>query len=426
MSTSDDGASKADNNVTAGKQTTSTPASLWQRVWVNQRKSRVAGILLIAVLIFQAGIMVGDGRITVYHHGQSSQLPSDLDYTSVNRVYRALKNNYDGKLSQNQLLDGLKSGLAEATGDPYTEYFNPSAAKQFQNQLSGTFSGVGAQLGLDSDNNIEVIAPINGSPADKAGLKARDIISAINNTSTAGMSIDQAVNAIRGPKGTQVTLKVIRDKAQQLSIVITRDDISVPSVTSKMLDNNIGYIQINQFSDDTAGLATKAAKDFQQQHVKGVILDLRGDPGGLLDAAVSVSSLWLPTGTKILDEKQGSKVVQTYTANGPDVLHGIPTEVLIDGGSASAAEITAGALKDNGAAGLVGEKSYGKGSVQQIIDFNDGGMLKVTIARWYRPNGQNIDKVGITPDKKAALTADDVKNGNDPQQALALSLLQGQ
>lgn len=374
------------------------------------------GAAAVVVLVFVAGYGFGSGVISWHQHsGVSGNLPNKLDYSSVNEVYKSLKANYDGKLTETQLEDGLKHGLAASTNDPYTVYFTPKEAKDFNDELNNSFSGIGAQLGEDSDKNLEVIAPISGLPADKAGLKAGDLITNINGTSTSGMSVDDAVNRIRGPKGTKVTLQVVRDKSQTLTFTITRDDITLPSVKTKTLDGDIGYIQITTFSDDTVSLAQKAATTFQNQHVKSIILDLRDDPGGLLDAAVKVSSLWLPQGTNILQEKRGNQVVNSYSALGGDTLHGIPTVVLINDGSASASEITAGALHDNDAAYLIGEKSYGKGVVQQLINFKDGSQLKVTVASWYRPDGQNINHKGITPDKTVKVSDADLKAGNDTQ-----------
>jgi carboxyl-terminal processing protease len=377
----------------------------------------VLGILLLAA-VFSLGFNFGNGRFEAPWHKTvvvSGNLPAQLDYSTVNQVYQSLKANYDGNLTATQLEDGLKHGLATATKDPYTVYFTAQEAKSFNNELNNSFSGIGAQLGQDSDGNLEVIAPISGLPADKAGLKAKDIITSINGTSTTGLSVDDAVNKIRGPKGTKVTLQVVRDNAQTLSFTITRDDITLPSVKTKTLPGNIGYIQISTFADDTSGLAQKAADQFKQANVKGLVLDLRENPGGLLDAAVHVSSLWLPQGQKVLDEKRGSTVVDSNSALGGDELHGIPTVVLIDSGSASASEITAGALHDNKAAYLIGEKSYGKGVVQQLVNFGDGSQLKVTIASWYRPDGQNINHLGITPDKTVKISDADVKAGNDTQ-----------
>ena len=383
----------------------------------------LVGILLLAGF-FVFGLNVGDGQIDLHlHKAVSNGLPNKLDYTTVNQVYQSLKQNYDGQLSETQLEDGLKHGLAEATKDPYTVYFTAKEAKDFNDQLNNSFSGIGAQLGQDSDGNLEVIAPIDGLPAAKAGLQAKDIISSIDGASTSGMSIDDAVNKIRGPKGTKVTLQVVRDKAQTLNFTITRDDITLPSVKTKILDGNIGYLQISTFANDTTGLTQKAADQFKKDNVKGIILDLRDDPGGLLNAAIQVSSLWLPQGQKVLDEKQGGTVISTNNALGGDELHGIPTVVLINSGSASASEITAGALHDNDAAYLIGEKSYGKGVVQQLINFGDGSQLKVTVASWYRPDGQNINHRGITPDKTVTLTDAEAKAGTDTQLQAAQAYL---
>lgn len=399
-----------------------------QKIHPRANRGVKIGLLSIAMLVvFTLGIGVGNGSIAL--SGMASQnggLPNTLDYTSVNQLYHAIKTNYDGKLSEQQLLDGMKAGLAEATGDPYTQYFNAKDAKDFNDELQGSFTGIGASLGQDADKNLIVASPIDGFPAAKAGLRAQDIIVKIDGKSTSGMSIDDAVNKIRGKKDTKVTLDILRNKSESLTFTITRADIKVPSVNSKILDNNIGYIQITQFSDDTSDLAQTAAQKFKDAGVKGVILDMRDNPGGLLDAAVNVSSLWLPDGKTILQEKRGGKVINTYTANGDAVLRGIPTVVLINGGSASASEITAGALGDNNVATLIGEKSYGKGSVQQIQDLKDGAEVKVTVARWYRPNGQNIDKKGIQPNQTVKLTDDDYKQGLDPQKDAAIAKLLGQ
>ena len=380
--------------------------------------------ILILLAIFAIGVNVGNGRFDRHRlHPVSGNLPSKLDYSGPNQVYQSLKDNYDGQLNETQLEDGLKHGLAQSTKDPYTVYFTAKEAKDFNNELNNSFSGIGAQLGQDKDGNLEVIAPIEGLPAAKAGLKAKDVIATINNTSTSGMSVDEAVSKIRGPKGTQVKLQIVRNKAQALDLTITRDDIVLPSVKTKILDGNIGYLQISTFANDTNTLTQKAADDFKTKNVKGIILDLRDDPGGLLEAAVHVSSLWLPQGQKVLDEKRGRTVVDSNLALGGDKLHGIPTVVLINGGSASASEITAGALHDNKAAYLIGEKSYGKGVVQQLINFGDGSQLKVTVASWYRPDGENINHKGIMPDKILKISDSDAKAGNDTQLQAAQAYL---
>lgn len=385
--------------------------------WLLKRWPLLLIELLVLLAVFLAGMGFGDGRFYVQvpwgTKSVAGGLPNRLNYATVNQVYQSLKDNYDGHLTQAQLLDGLKHGLATATNDPYTEYFTPSEAKGFNNELNNAFSGIGAELGADSSGNLQVIAPIAGTPAAKAGLQAQDLIASINGASTSGMSVDDAVDKIRGAAGTKVTLQIVRG-TQTLSLTITRENITVPSVNTKILSGNIGYMQITTFADDTTALAQKAADQFSQDHVKGIVLDLRDDPGGLLNAAVSVSSLWLPQNQTILQEKRGNTVVQTYYATGGDELHGIPTVVLIDGGSASASEITTGALNDNGDAYVIGTKSYGKGVVQQLINFGDGSQLKVTIASWYRPDGKNINHLGITPDKTVTQPADATVT-NDPQ-----------
>ncbi|MDB5169526.1 MAG: Peptidase [Candidatus Saccharibacteria bacterium] len=388
---------------------------------------RSVGNIVVVVAVFAFGVGIGQGKITLgLSHSLSSenqQLPGKLNYTSVDEVYKSLKENYDGKITETQLTDGLKHGLATATKDPYTVFFTAKEATDFNKELNNSFSGIGAQLGQDSDGNIEVIAPIDGLPAAKAGIMAKDIIASINGTSTAGMSVDEAVTKIRGPKDTKVTLQLVRNKQQALTLTITRQDIVLPSVKTKTLDGNIGYIQITTFANDTVDLTQKAAQQFKDAGVKGIVLDLRNDPGGLLDAAVRVSSLWLPAGKNVLKEQRGSTVVQSYEALGGDILNGIPTVILVNDGSASASEITAGALHDNKAAYIIGEKSYGKGVVQQLISFNDGSQLKVTVASWYRPNGQNINHKGITPDKTVKISADDAKAGTDTQLQAAQAYL---
>lgn len=384
-------------------------------------------LVAVAGLIFAFGVGVGSGKIVVgrdrvyQNSAQSKDLPEDLDYATVEHIYDALKSNYDGELSVDELLNGLKSGLARATGDPYTEYLNAEAAKEFDEDLSGTFTGIGAELGKDKDS-IVIIAPIDGFPAEKAGLKPKDVIVEINGEPAFDLSITEAVKRIRGPKDTKVKLKVVRNGERQLEFEIVRDNINVPSVESEILDGNIGYLKISRFAEDTAGLSRRAALDFRQANVKGVILDVRGDPGGLLDASVDVSSLWLENKV-ILQEKRDGVVVRTYNSRGTAILKGVPTVVLINEGSASASEITAGALNDHEAATLIGTKTFGKGSVQQLHRLPSGGVLKVTIARWFTPDGKNIDKEGIEPDQKVERSDDDFKAGRDPQKDVALQFL---
>jgi carboxyl-terminal processing protease len=390
--------------------------------------------LIIVIVIFVIGVNIGDGNLR-FHSGLkpvATGLPSSLNYSSVNAVYQVLKNNYDGKLTETQLLNGLKEGLAQATGDPYTEYFTAAQAKDFNDELNNTFSGIGAELSQTSGGAIEIMTPIDGSPAAKAGLKPDDVISTINGVSTSGMTTDTAADKIRGKASTKVTLGIVRDSTQALTFTITRQNIDLPSVTTKILSGNIGYMQISTFADDTAALANKDATTFKNDHVKGIILDLRDNPGGLVTAAQSVSSLWLKQGQTVEQERRGSQVLDTTYATGNDILNGIPTVVLINSGSASASEITSGALHDHGDAYLIGEKSFGKGVVQDIVCISGqteangncpSDELKVTIASWYRPDGQNIEHKGIEPDEVVPLTSADANSGNDTQLTAAINYL---
>jgi carboxyl-terminal processing protease len=379
---------------------------------------------LVGFFLFAAGWAVGGGKVSVNGFDSieaNRTLSSSLDYSSVNDAYKLLIKYYDGTLDAEKLTEGMKKGLLEAAGDPYTQYFNSSQAKEFFKELDGSFEGIGAQLGQDANGNVVVIAPLADSPAAKAGIKPQDIIVKIDGKDAVGISVNDAVTRIRGAKDTTVNLELLRDN-KKVEVSVVRGTIDLPSVKSEVKDG-IGIIEIAQFSDDTGSLARKAAEDLKKQNVKGIILDLRSNPGGLVDAAVDVASLWMPKGSTVLTERRGGQVRDELDANGNNILGDIPTVVLINEGSASASEIVAGALKDSGKATLVGKKSYGKGSVQTTEDLKSGEMLKITIARWYTPNGKNIDKEGISPDKEVSITDDDIKNQRDPQLEAAINEL---
>lgn len=359
------------------------------------------GVLAVAFLLFALGVAFGQGRLSFgssNYKPASGNLPAKLDYSSVDQVYQALKDNYYEPLTAQQLLNGLKHGLAEATGDKYTVYFTPQEAKQFNSSLNNTFTGIGAQISQDDNGHVIIQSPLSGYPAEKAGLQARDRILTVNGQSTDGWSVVKAAKEIRGKAGSYVILDILRGN-KQLHFQIKRQKITIPSVDYKVMSDNIGYIQIISFSDDTSQLIEQAANQLASKHVKGVILDLRNNPGGELSAAVTAASQWLPDGSMIVSEKHGGQVIDSYRSVGSHPLKDVPTVVLINAGSASAAEITTAALHDNKAAFVIGQTSFGKGVVQQLIDFPGGGKLKVTFAKWYRPNGKNIEHEGITPDK---------------------------
>ena len=384
--------------------------------------SKIGPYAIVAILAFALGIKFSGLDLNSFKKDKTS--PQNLDYSSVEQLYDTLRSKYDGKLDSNKLIDGMKKGLVEASGDPYTVYMNAQESNEFKDSLEGKFSGIGAELGKRGDQLV-VVSPLDGFPAQKAGVKAGDAILEVNGEASSKWSVEQAVSKIRGEKGTDVTLKLGRD-GKTVDVTVTRDDITVPSVKHEITSDNIGYLQISRFAEDTSGLAEQAAQEFKDKGVKAVVLDVRANGGGYLQSAVDVSSLWLNEGQTVVQEREGGKVKDTLRASGQNPLKGIPTVVLIDGGSASASEIVAGALKDNGAAKLVGVKSFGKGSVQELQNLKDGGELKVTIARWFTPGGKNIDKEGISPNTEVKLEEADVNAGKDPQKDKAFSLLNNQ
>lgn len=369
----------------------------------------------IAASVFASGFLVGSGRLSLRSNGivpvverSSGNVPRD----GIDELYSKLVENFDGEIERQAVLDEQKAGLVRAAGDPFTEYLSESETKDFNEGLNGQFEGIGAELGKEG-SFIVIVAPIKGTPADRAGIQPQDIIIEIDGESAADISISEAVNRIRGPKGETVTLTIIRS-GEQVEVPIVRDTISIASVEST-IEGDLGILTISRFGDDTSSLAKQAAEEFKEAGVKKVILDLRGNPGGLLDSSVDVSSIWLNKGATVLEEKRNGQVVQTFKTSSQPILGGIPTVVLINEGSASASEIVAGALKDNDAAQLYGETSYGKGSVQRLLPLEGGGSLKVTIARWFTPGGKNIDKEGIKPDVVVDRTPEDREADRDPQ-----------
>lgn len=388
----------------------------------SKRRVAVRALLSVALLVvvFSVGFRVGKG-VWMWQQPASTGAPQSLSYDSLDKVYQVLRQNFNGSLDSTKLLDGAKAGLVDAAGDPYTEYFNPTEAENFNAQLSNSIDGIGAELSKNG-NNIIIMSPLSGYPAAKAGLRAQDIILGVDGKVVTGMSVQGVVGLIRGPVGSSVTLTIVRG-SQQFDVKIVRQKISLPEVTYK-ITGKIGYLQIIQFSDNTDAEATKAAQAFKKAGVKAVILDLRDNPGGYLQGAVDISSLWLEQGKRVVQERRGTQVIDTLYAEGDNLLQGLPTIVLINGGSASAAEITAAALKDNQAATLLGTTSFGKGSVQQLESLGDGSELKVTVAFWYTPAGVNINKKGLKPDTTIPVTEAQIKAGQDPQRTKAEQLLQ--
>lgn len=325
-----------------------------------------------------------------------------------------------------QKIQGAMAGLVTSLGDPYTDFFPPAQNQQFQQDIAGHFGGIGAQLGVNKQNQLAVIAPLPDTPAAKAGLKAGDRILQINTSSTDGMTVDVAVTLIRGPVGTPVTLTIFRDgwdKPRDFKIM--RADIQVPTLDFKM-KGNVAVIALHEFTQDADYLFYKALVKAVANDAKGIVLDLRDDPGGYLEVAVDLAGYFVKPGTLVVKEVGRSVPEHDYTANGDASLAKTPLVVLMNGGSASASEILAGALHDIRGTKLIGTQSFGKGTVQELEQLVDGSSIKITIAHWVLPSGKIIDHEGLTPDYNVSSTEADAAAGRDPQLEKALQVIQGQ
>ncbi len=327
--------------------------------------------------------------------------------------------------SSQQRLYGAIKGMVESLGDPYTVFFPPEDAEVFKSEISGNFGGIGLEVGI-KDNSIVAVSPLKGSPAERAGILTGDIIYKVNGESTEGNAVDQIVKKIRGKKGTRVTLTIIRDiKKPSFDVVITRDTITVPTVDTLARKDGIFVITLYSFSENSADLFRGALRQFVLSGDHKLILDLRGNPGGYLDAAVDMASWFLPEGKVVVKEDYGKgQSGDSYTSKGYNIFDkNLQMIILADGGSASASEILAGALREHGIAKIVGTRTFGKGSVQELIPLDNSSALKVTIAKWLTPNGQSISEQGIQPDIEVKLTADDIKKKNDLQLKKAVEIL---
>jgi len=395
------------------------------------KKRKIKVILLVSILaatIFYGGFYFGknkqeSSRSLAYSPEVENSDENPLDFNLYWEVWDNVRNNYVDKVKMNDrdMFYGSLKGIAESTGDPYTIFMDPKEAKEFSDDLAGTFEGIGAEIGMRNEITT-IIAPLDGTPAQKAGLRAGDKIYAVDNSPTIGLTVTEVVKKIRGEKGTKVTLTIIRGEEKPFDIEITRGVIVVKSVTTEMRKDGIYVIRISNFNNDTENLFNKAVNDIIQKKPKGIILDLRNNPGGYLDTSIKIASEWIESGP-IVAEQLNDNRRNEYPANGFARLKDFKTVILINGGSASASEILAGALRDYKKATLIGETTYGKGSVQTLQDLSDGSTLKVTIAKWLTPAGDSIDEKGINPDIKIELTSNDINKDLDPQFDKALEII---
>lgn len=355
-------------------------------------------VTILVLVVFAFGLMLGSiTRVGSAVRGIVYGSRGEIDLTTVQEIYGILHRDFDGTLNDEALQNGAKAGLVAATGDQFTNYLTPEATQVMLERMRGNgFIGIGVELGF-KNGKLVIIAPQDGSPAKTAGIEAGDIVMKIDGISVSTMSEEEAVQALRGESGSTVTLTVLRD-VQSLDFTITRQPIVTPSVRSSVTDKNIGVLTITTFDANTARLAREAAQEFRSKNVRGIVLDLRGNPGGAVTAAQGVVSLWVPKDSLVMTEKRGDTVLRTYQTESDPVVGNIKTIILMNGGSASASEVVAGALREYGKATILGTQSFGKGSVQEIRRLSNGGSLVFTVSRWFTPKNKSIDGRGITPD----------------------------
>lgn len=368
-------------------------------------------IIVVALISFVSGTRSEQLMAQVGGLFGISVESGEIDLSSAEAVYSKLKANYDGELDKAALIDGASRGLVEAAGDDYTVFMDAKEAEEFSDQLDGRISGIGAEIGIRNDVPT-VLRLIDNSPAKKSGLKKFDSIIGVNEKSTFGSTASETAQLIRGEEGTTVKLAILRGE-EELEFNITRASVTDSSVSAE-IDGEVGVLTIRRFDSDTGELARREAEKFVAAGLNSVILDLRDNGGGHLDQAQAVAGIWLDDKV-VVSERRNSKETGQLLSTGRPILSELKTIVLVNENSASASEIVAGALKDHGAAELVGETTFGKGTVQQLFNLPGGQKLKITVARWYTPNGLNISGKGIKPDHEVELTADDVNANKDPQ-----------
>lgn len=407
---------------------------------MHKQKWLAVGVLGALVLAFGAGIYTGvTERLSSAATDAPSvqnislslnpdQQPSDVDFKQFWKAWTLLDRSFvnahaSGTMPTYQKrMYGAITGLTESYGDPYTVFLPPAEATTFQQNINGEFGGVGMELGVDSKGTIIVIAPLKDSAADKAGVKSGDAIIAIDGKSTEGFVVDDAVHLIRGEVGTSITITFMRG-TETYKATIVRQTINIPIIKSEARSDGVFEIDLYSFSANSANLFRDALRKYFESGDTKLLLDLRGNPGGYLEAAVEMASFFLPVGdTVVTEDYKGKQDNVAHRSVGYDVFKNkkMNMAILIDQGSASASEILAGALQQHNVAKLVGTRSFGKGSVQQLMELGNGAELKVTVARWLTPNGSSISDGGLKPDINATTTLEDIKNSKDPQKSAAV------
>ncbi len=388
--------------------------------------------ILLVALFFGLGIYIGffnspeiDRVFNI--SGKETAVLTEADFSPFWKVWNNINKKYPSaaETSDQNKIYGAISGLVGSLNDPYSVFFNPDEAELFEEDIQGNFGGVGMEIGI-KEKILTVIAPLKNTPAYKADIKSGDKILKIDNIVTSGMSVEKAIKLIRGEPGTTVKLTIFREGNQEpKEIKIIRDTINIPTLDTELRKDGIFVIKLYSFSANSAELFRNALKEFSLSKSDKLLLDLRGNPGGYLDSAVSMSSWFLDSGKTVVTEDYGNNIKpKIYRSQGYNIFSDkLKFVILIDNGSASASEILAGAMQDYKKAILVGEKSYGKGSVQEVVKITPDTILKITVAKWLTPNGNSISEKGLTPDYEVLFTKKDIENKNDVQLNKAVELL---
>ncbi|MEK7186721.1 MAG: S41 family peptidase [Patescibacteria group bacterium] len=401
---------------------------------LKKHQALIATGIAIAAIFFSLGLNAGEKRITTNVAGvenRTENQPSEVDFSPFWKAWNAINEKYVPASSTASVVNdqekiwGAIEGLASSLDDPYTVFFPPIESALFESDIRGNFEGVGMEI-LAQDGALTVISPLKGSPAERAGILAGDRIIKVDDKETSGLTTEDAVQIIRGPRGTNVSLTISRvGKKGPFEISVTREVINIPTIDTAVLPGGIFKIELYSFTAQSPNLFRMALREFIESDTDKLILDLRGNPGGYLEAAIDMASWFLPSGKVVVRESFGDeREEKVYRSKGYDIFNdNLKFVILVDEGSASASEILAGALEEHGRATLVGEKTFGKGSVQELVSITNDTSLKITIARWLTPNGVSISNQGITPEILVERTAKDKEADRDPQLEKAIEII---